>query len=542
MPINVKDSQFGAVGDGSKDDAAAIQKAIDFAKTRSANPYAPYLTTVYFPAGYYLVGSPINLTNATGIWLVGDGGSYLNTVILGITGNQPMFDFSGSSYSGCENFTFLPAGNASNSSTIGVQFARTNNGGLNCGIKKCYFQMADNASANGGLGSIGLLNIRSEEFYIHECVIRANAPLILSYTSNIAVIGVNYTASSSYQALLGGTGSMGVTDITGTSLQAIEKRLPAMILLGTNTINFQGYLSRLLSSGSGSNETAILCATYTTNLRVHATIESFSRAVQVLNSALENCDLNLVVANSTTPNTELVDVTNCFVSGLRLSVSQPVSSERNRIVIYHAPVANNTQQAVGSITNSEITCSAVPSNEFIISANLLKRSTNVLFNTLIPFEKRSGRIRQLTNSRVSFGTVGSITSASILQFREARLTNVNNNSGHYRFWIDGTIKAGGYGSGKAASLSFQAQIIVNQRYDGVLDPFSSTVITLDQSSTDPSYLSISGIVANLTFTNNIGSITLLPRVLGNGTGEPVYYEGFVEFQSDFFINDPFPLT
>ena len=77
--------------------------------------------------------------------------------------------------------------------------------------------MADNASANGGLGSIGLLNIRSEEFYIHECVIRANAPLILSYTSNIAVIGVNYTASSSYQALLGGTGSMGVTDITGTT-------------------------------------------------------------------------------------------------------------------------------------------------------------------------------------------------------------------------------------------------------------------------------------------------------------------------------------
>lgn len=542
MPINVKDPQFGAAGDGSVDDAPAIQRAIDFAKTRSANPFAPYLATVHFPAGYYLINSPINLTNATGIWLVGDGGPYLNSIILGNTGNRPMFDFSGSSQAGCENFTFLPVGGTGNTpSTIGVLFALTNNGGLNCGIKKCYFQMTDVTSPNGGLGSIGIVNIRSEEFYIHECLVRANSPAILSYSSNIVVPNANFTVTSSFQTLAAGTGSMGVTNIIATSLQAVQKRQPALVLIGTNSLNFQGYMSRIAAS-SGTNETAILCTVSTTNLRVHATVESFSRVLQVRDSGFESCELNIVAANATSPSTELFDVTNCVVTGLDLKVSQPVGSERNRIVLYHAPANGGTQQAAGSLTNCEINSVSVPNNQFIISANLLKRATNVTLNTLSPFEKRGGRIRQLTNSRVSFGVVGTISTATVFRFREARLSTTANNSGFYRLWVDGVVKAGGYGSGAAATLAFQAQVVVNQRFNGPLDTPSITVITLDMSTTDPAYLSINGLVVDLTFANGEGSVTINPRVGGSGTGEPVYYEGFIEMQSDFFINDPIPLS
>lgn len=540
MSINVKDPQFGAVGDGSRDDAPAIQSAINFAKTRSANPFAPYLATVYFPAGYYLINSPIDLTNATGIWLVGDGGPYLNSIILGNTGNRPMFDFSGSSQAGCENFTFLPVGGTGNTpSVIGVIFALTNNGGLNCGIKRCYFQMTDIASANGGLGSIGIVNIRSEEFYIHECLIRANSPVILSYSSNIVVPNANFTVTS-IQTLAAGTGSMGVTNIIATSLQAVQKRQPALILIGTNSLNFQGYISRIAAS-LGTNETAILCAIATTNLKVNATIESFSRMLQVRDSGFESCDLDVVAANATSPSTELFDVTNCVVTGLQLKVSQPVGSERNRTVLYHAPANGGTQQAAGSLFNCEINSVSVPNNQFIISANLLKRATNVTLNTLNPFEKRGGRIRQLTNSRISFGVVGSITAATVFQFKEARLSTTANNSGFYRLWVDGIVKAGGYGSGAAATLAFQAQIVVNQRFNGPLDNPSITVITLDMSTTDPAYLTINGLLVSLTFINGEGSVTINPKVGGTGTGEPVYYEGFTEIQSDFFINDPIPL-
>lgn len=52
--INIRDPQFGAIGNGSTDDTAAIQKAIDYA-------FAHNLTAVYCPAGTYKTTSTIYL-------------------------------------------------------------------------------------------------------------------------------------------------------------------------------------------------------------------------------------------------------------------------------------------------------------------------------------------------------------------------------------------------------------------------------------------------------------------------------------------------
>ena len=538
MAINVKD--YGAKGDGSVDDSAAIQAAINVAKTQSFNAFTLYHSTVYFPAGYYLINTSIDITNSRGVWLVGDGGNYFNSLIVGNTGSRPMFDFSGSSNSGCENFTFLPPGGgaATNPSTIGIQFALTNNGGLNCGIRNCYFQMSDLPSANGGAGSIGLVNVRSEEFYIHDCLVVANTPIIFSYSSNFVYAGVNYTASSAYQSLSAGTGSMGVVGINGTSLQTLEKRQPALVLIGTNSINFQGYLSRT-TANTGSNETAILCIYSISNLKVHATIESFSRALQANNIGFENCELDIITANVTSQTTEVVDLTNCTIAGMKLKLVQPNAVERNRIILYHSPTIG---PAAGSIINSEIVCLTAPSNQFIISSNLLKRATNIMLGTSQPFEKRNGRLRQLTNNLIYAGVNNSVLTISIFQFKEARQTTTANNSGFYRVWIDGVIRAGGYGSGKSAIMCFQAQIVVSQKPDGTLDPLSITVITLDQSLSDPTYLNVNGIILDLTFTNGIGTVTLNPRISGNASNEPIYYEGYSELQGDFFVNDPIPLN
>lgn len=541
MPINVKDPQFGALGDGSVDDAPAIQRAIDFAKTRQANPFAAYVATVYFPAGYYLINSPINLTGANGIWLVGDGGSYLNTIILGNTGSRPMFDFSGSSQSGCENFTFLPS-SASNPSTFAIQFALTSTGGLNCGVRHCYIQMNDAPTANGGLGSIGLLNVRSEEFYIHECLFRANSPLVMSYKSNIVYTGVNYTATSNFQTVTGGSGSMGVTSINGTSLQCLERRQPAMVLVGTNSLNFQGYLGRL-SASIGTNETAILCVDTTGNLRVHATMESFSRILQIRNTGFGNSELNIIAANMTSPTTDLIDVTDCVVAGLKARIALSIPAEQsNRIVMYHAPASGGNQPSAGYLTNCEITCFDIQGNQFIVSQNLLKRSINTTFYTSRPFEKRSGRIRQLTNNLVSAGTVGAPATVTIFQFRQANqqaFTGIN--GGYYRIKIDGVIRGGGIGSGATATLCFQAQIVVNQLNTGVFDAPEASVVVLDECRTNPSYITITNVLFNISFANGIGTVTMTPQAIGSGTAEGLNYDGFAEIQSDFYVNDPIPL-
>ncbi|GAB4052763.1 glycosyl hydrolase family 28-related protein [Spirosoma litoris] len=541
--INVKDAQFGAFGDGGHDDTAAIQKAINFAKTLSyPTGGGTFRVNVFFPAGFYYITSPINITNADGIWLTGDGGRYLNTNIIGVTGGV-IFDFSGSSLAGCENFTFISnPGNGSSRSTIGTLFALTSNGGLNCGIRNCYFQMQDFPTANSGFGTIGILCVRADEFFVHECLVRANTPIVMSNTTSLVGIGVTNTVSSGFQALTQGNGSMGFIDIQATSLQNYEKRQPALVLNGVNTLNFHGYLSRL-TANSGSVETAILCNQYTTNLRIHANIESFSQILKATNGGFEGNEFNIVLANETAPTTSLIDVTGCIVRGLKLRVSLPIIAERpNRYVIYYAPDTNPNQPSSGSIIDSEITCYDIISNQYIISPNLLKQATNVLFNTSQPFEKKGGRLRQLSNNKVSAGTIGSIATATIFSFLQADNTaSTNARGGYYRIWVDGTLQAGSYGSAYSAVLSFQAQIIINQNYIGTMDLPSSTVIILDKSATNPTFIDITGLVVNVAFLNRIGTVTITPKASGSSTSEAIVYNGVAEIQSDFLINDPIPL-
>lgn len=538
MPINVKDAQFGAIGNGQANDTAAIQRAVNYAKTLSAAGGETYRATIYFPAGLYYISSPINITNSNGIWLTGDGGRYINSTITGNT-SGPLFDFSGSNLSGCEDLTFLsPTGYGSTRSTIGVLFALTSNGGLNCGIKNCYFQLEDFATANSNFGTIGILNIRSEEFYVHECLIRANTPIIMSSSTNLAETGVNFTASSSYQTLLGGIGSMGVTSIKGTSLQAYEKRQPAMVLNGTNSLTFEGYIGRITAS-SGNNETAIQCVRYTTNLNIYATIESYSRILKSSLSGFDGNTINVVIVNSVAPTTDLIDLTGCSVKGLKAKITLPNPSERiNRYLIYHAPITGGYQQATGYMTNSEITCFDITNNQYAISTNLLKRSENIIINTEQPFEKKGGRIKQLFTNTVQAGKSGSVTPAVILRFREANQLPINNtNAGFYRVWIDGVVRGGSYGSGVSFVLCFQAQLVVNQGYDGQFAPTSVTVIILDKSTINPSALDIASIALDLSFSNGFGIVTLTPRIMGSVVGEPISYDGHAEIQSDFLVND-----
>lgn len=73
--VSVKD--FGAVGDGVANDAAAVQAAVNAA---AANQ------TVYFPAGTYAIGAAgIAVTSKTGVTLLGDGAIIKITAISSLT-------------------------------------------------------------------------------------------------------------------------------------------------------------------------------------------------------------------------------------------------------------------------------------------------------------------------------------------------------------------------------------------------------------------------------------------------------------------------
>jgi hypothetical protein len=84
-PSNVRD--YGALGDGTADDSAAIQAAINAAVSAGGG-------LIWFPSGNYLIGTTILVYNATKIVLQGQG------VLQNNVSSAPMFRFRNVTYCG----------------------------------------------------------------------------------------------------------------------------------------------------------------------------------------------------------------------------------------------------------------------------------------------------------------------------------------------------------------------------------------------------------------------------------------------------------
>jgi len=109
---------FGATGDGTTDDTAAIQSAINAAAT-SATGHGGGI--VYFPPGNYKVSSTLQIT-AGGIHLLGPGPSA--TQLIGANASADIVNFSGTS----DNPIF---GNSIRDMTISSTVSRTGGSGIN---------------------------------------------------------------------------------------------------------------------------------------------------------------------------------------------------------------------------------------------------------------------------------------------------------------------------------------------------------------------------------------------------------------------------
>ena len=534
--INVR--WFGAKGDGTTDDKEAVQNTIEYAKTLSSKNGGTYRQTVVFPAGFYYLSSPIDVSETNGIWLKGSSGRYINTGFIGNT-KGAILDFSGSTMSGCEGFTFLSLGSSENRSTIGVLFALTGKGGLNCSLKNCYFKLESYPSANGGFGTIGIVNIRSEEFNASDCVINANTPVIISNKSDLSDTGIKKTITSTYTQILTGAGSMGVVSFTGQmSLQSFEKHHPALILNGTNTVRFDGYIGRL-SQSTGTEGPAILCSQSTSNLSINATVESYSEILHI-NTSLQHASLDIVSANVSDVTKPLINVSGAsLIDGLSAKIHLPVLKERlNRYFLYHTPINDGNDPVKTKLMNSELYCADLSSNKYIISGNLLKMAENVDFNTNEPFAKQGGIIKQNFTSKEYCGKVGSINPATVIRFTQCdRTTNKTNNGGFYTIQINGIIRAGSYGSGGSCTQRFIANITISQSQNGNQDAPASVVTLLGKSQVSPAYLDIKNIEVGVSFSNGVGSVNIKPLITGSGLGEVVTYHGTTEILTDFLVNE-----
>jgi len=240
----------GLHADGITDDSTAINNAIAFA---ISNHYG----AVQLPCGLIKINSAINLTNRSGLTLRGCGSTSAvdtgntnlplvtatTTTIMCNTGTV-CIDRTGSSRIVLTNFNIATASNYTNPSVVGVLDSR-DNGGSGGGPQNpfCFSQwnqidnvpiiMHHNQSANSNNGTIAVLNITSEHYYIDNSRMVADRGWLFLASNTVGVV-------SPYQTVLTGcSGSMTVATVSNSSiLSSGTTGLAPVVMQNVNNIHF----------------------------------------------------------------------------------------------------------------------------------------------------------------------------------------------------------------------------------------------------------------------------------------------------------------
>ena len=537
------------------DDSVAIQKAINYARS-AGQTSENYSRTVILitPGNEFQINSCLDFTNANGIFLHGGGGRYQNAVLRGNTGGL-MIDLSGSTMCGLSNLSLASYNGTSNPSTRGVLFALTKNapnqatagsqkGGLDATIHNVSIQLANLPSANNGIGTIPVINCRSEEFSATDIYTLGNAGFIFTNRLDLlSTTGYNYTIGSDFAPLQDdNSGSMGNINIKG-QVRCWERLSPAFLMNGINGLDFHGYIGRptVTSPQTGLNfESAFVFCQQTFGVNIRATIEGFSRVVDFRNN-LENVNIVATVANQSAPNTEVikVDPNNMVVRNLNVDIGFGNPPEMaNRFLIYCSDPNNGNSPISTAIINSTITCSSWADNTLAIPGNLLKNTTNTTFYTGQPFEVQAGWVKQLFRNPVSAGTLGAASNAQIMRIRRAdRNTRSTGNAGSYSIRVYGTVTCGSPDSGARAMITFESLI----SYVHVLNTTQATTnvnTTIKGTvTTNSGGINITSVTPSLDISDPINyAVKILPTVSGANTGEPIVVDAAIEVLSDFSVN------
>lgn len=183
--LNVKD--YGAKGDGSTDDRAAIQAAFDAAFGSAASPNGNsnrFLNrTVFFPAGNYLVGGPLYLTDVQSGCIFGEGsnntrityvgsltagnvvaqGLLNNTDIASVRAITPVIMTNGLGYSQISGLNLAIAN--SNGNQVGLYIFHNGAGTASTTLNSFHDMLFEGASAGVLIGYLSTSLCSEQTFY-----------------------------------------------------------------------------------------------------------------------------------------------------------------------------------------------------------------------------------------------------------------------------------------------------------------------------------------------------------------------------------------
>jgi hypothetical protein len=165
--VNVKD--FGAAGDGSMDDTAAIQAALNAAYGSSSSPNGSFPGSmknraVFFPAGYYKITRALTLKSVMGAHIFGAG--RFATTIQNVTSGGSVFVTNGCQYSRFEQLNLMASG--TNSVCFDLDFDGNGIPLQSNTFSDIYFQGADIGLRIGNSGFMGSENLITNCFFANH--------------------------------------------------------------------------------------------------------------------------------------------------------------------------------------------------------------------------------------------------------------------------------------------------------------------------------------------------------------------------------------
>jgi Pectate lyase superfamily protein len=332
--VNVKD--YGAVGDGVTDDTAKIQSVIDnFAASTGIDYQTPNGRNrkIFFPQGKYRITSTLNLGSNgsdqktrfnTHLLFENRNNSFSDegTLFIGETGINPVIETTGSDGITLENIGIIQGTN--NPSLIGILQARPSPVGRSA-FRHLYInlfiRLKSHLTANGGLGSIGLINIGSEEGNNNNIEIWANTPLVISDSANLKFTNKDLTGLKTHIVTSGLGFSFEPSNSTTMPTFSGHTRFcswdyfsPIILLSGQVVagIDFQNlFMVKFLPSqlrglaigpntGDGTTASGVYCyAIETGNLiagvKMHVQMEGCPKLL-LINGSVEHCDFNVALA------------------------------------------------------------------------------------------------------------------------------------------------------------------------------------------------------------------------------------------------------